>query len=145
MDIEQFKLARVLACRNVRLASQLCANCKKDLKPLVWRPRTLKSSFVFSERGGLVALPNYEVWYLYQSVRREATIWHVVTCLMKGKVEEAKKQASNCPVIMKLAGQRKEALHKWVEKHPKAAAALCAPLLAQYAERAKRRAEEAKV
>lgn len=140
----EFKLARILACRNVRLASQLAHTCKKGVVPLVWRPRILKSSFAFSERGGLVALPNYEAWYLYRSVRREATIWHIVTCLMKGNVEAAKKQApeSERRKLMKLAGWRKEALQKWVLENPKAAEAMCAPLIAEYAERAKRRAEK---
>lgn len=149
-----FKLARVIACHNVRIASQIAHNAKKGLKPNAWRPREIKKSYVFREGQGLVSLPDYEALCAYLAFKREAVIWHMVTCLLKGVddgvhdlkdpycLQKARNQApkGEREKLMKKAARRREELQWWVAHNMKTAEAICTPLFAEYEERAKRRA-----
>lgn len=73
--------------------------------------------------------------------RREASIWNIVTCLAKGKYEQAPRHA---PLIcrdyyLRIAKKRLESLRVWAAKNPVAANSLCAPLIAEYEKRMQRR------
>jgi hypothetical protein len=74
--------------------------------------------------------------------RREASIWNVVTCIAKGKHEQAPLHAPKLSRdhYVKLAKKRYNSLSKWANRHKVQAATLCAPLIAEYEQRAKRRA-----
>jgi hypothetical protein len=74
--------------------------------------------------------------------RREASIWNIVTCIAKGKHEQAPLHA---PLelreqYVRLARKRYDSLRAWAGRHPVQAASLCAPLIAEYDRRAKQRA-----
>ena len=116
--------ARILACKNVRAASILAQNSRSSrLKP-------------------------GSKYYVF---RREAAIWNMIAALAKCNCNSSRPEIlferdaeKHAPQglrrqYLREAKQRWEALQKWVERHPKQAEKECAPLIAEYEERAKRR------
>jgi hypothetical protein len=142
-SLHEYKLARTIACRNVRLTSQIAHNAKCEV---VRHPVAVREN-----------VNGYKNWHQYQAHRREAAIWHIIACLMKGRmatyddkdphlVKRAERQArkSEREELMKAAKLREDELRFWVSRNTPKAEIICAPLFAEYAERAKRRQEVVK-